>query len=57
MYISVFCVVSGFLKSIDYHQSARHTLNEIMDGGSAVEHETEVNSWTCVAREINFPCL
>jgi uncharacterized C2H2 Zn-finger protein len=57
MYISVLCVVSGFLKSIDYHQIARHTLNEIVDGGSAVEHKTEVNSWSCVAREMNFPCL
>ena len=57
MYISILCVVSGFLKSIDYHQNARHTLSEMMDGGTAVEHETEVNSWSCVAREINFICL
>jgi len=57
VYISILCVVSGFLKSIVYHQNARHTLSEIVDGVTAVEYETEVKSWPRVACKINFPCL
>lgn len=57
MYIPILCVVSGVLKSSEHHQNAGCTLNEIMDGGSVGEHETEVNTWPHVACEINYPCL
>jgi uncharacterized C2H2 Zn-finger protein len=55
--IYLFSVVSGFLKSIDNHQNARHTLSETVEVGSATEYKIEVNSQPWLAREINFSCL
>jgi uncharacterized C2H2 Zn-finger protein len=56
LYSLVLCVISGPLESTDSCHDMRPILSEILDCGSAVEHNTEVNSQLQVNPGRNFSC-